>query len=266
GPDASAAIPSPTPARAFRTVDRVLSENDQRLLTYVPEDLKGDCLPLDRDEPIQGELAALVCRGSDVEVLYELFPTRDLMDQAFQVNVNNRAIPHGECATDHQAVSRYSIGGEPAGRVSCYTVEPSVNNVPHPAGPPQPDQSHIEWTDDNSSIYAHAVRNDLGDLSLYDWWLSGAGPVLSNSDAKATEKDLPASLGPQLRNGSYVISLTPHEVERYDFTGLFKGPSGGTVAIRLSDGTYELGANGLVVESGRALLQKPNAIVFDPER
>jgi tRNA A-37 threonylcarbamoyl transferase component Bud32 len=263
GPPASAATLSPTPAPAFRTVDRVLSENEERLLTYVPEGVKANCLPLDRDEPVQGELATLVCRGSDLEVLYELFPTRDLMDKAFQVNVNNRTATQGECATDHQAVSPYSIGGEPAGRVLCYTVEPETNAA---GVAPQPDRSHIEWTDDNSSIYAHAVRNDLGDLSLYDWWLSASGPVISSGDATATEKDAPSSLGPQLRDGSYVISLTPHEVKRYRFTFLFEGSSGGTVAIRLSDGTYEIGAKGVVIESGRALLQKPNAIVFDPEQ
>ena len=83
--------------------------------------MSSECLPLDRDEPIHGERASLVCRTADVEVLYELFQTRDEMNEAFQVNVNNKAAPDGECATDHLAVGTYTIGGEPAGRVLCYT-------------------------------------------------------------------------------------------------------------------------------------------------
>ena len=88
-------------------------------------------------EPVQGELAALVCDAGDVEVLYELFPTRDDMDAAFQQGANARQAPHGECATDTLAEGTYAIGGESAGRVLCYTVEPSANaaGVGAAAGP-----------------------------------------------------------------------------------------------------------------------------------
>ena len=90
---------------------------------------------------------------ADVEVLYELFQTRDEMNEAFQVNVNNKAAPEGECASDHLAVGSYTFEGEPAGRVLCYTVGLSPSA-----------QSRIEWTDENASIYAQAVRNDQGDV------------------------------------------------------------------------------------------------------
>ena len=98
-------------------------------------------------------------------------------------------------------------------------------------GAPEPERSHIEWTDDNSSIYAHAVRNDLADLSLYDWWLSASGPSCPTGDATATKKDPPASLGPQTPRRVLLISLTEREVKGYDFTGLFecseRGDGGG---------------------------------------
>jgi hypothetical protein len=252
--------PSPTPAPAFRTVQRPLNQDEERLLESIPADASAECLPLDRPEPVQGELAALACDAGDVEVLYELFPTRDDMDAAFQQGANARQAPHGECVTDTLAEGTYAIGGEPAGRVLCYTVDPATNAA---GSAPQPGRSHIEWTDDNSSIYAHAVRNDLADLSLYDWWLSASGPIVSAGDATAT-KDPPASLGPRLRDGSYLISLTERQASHFGFSDLF--PHGGTLAVHLRDDTYEIGANGLVIESGRTLLKKPNAIVFVPER
>ena len=149
-----AATPSPTVPPTFRTVERALEPEEERLLGYIPQDLSAECLPLDRDQPIHQELAALACRAADVEVLYELFQTRDAMDAAFQLKANIERAPDGECATDALAVTPYTIGGEPAGRVLCYTHE-IYGRSAH--------ASFIEWTDENASIYAQAVRNDLGD-------------------------------------------------------------------------------------------------------
>ena len=237
--------PSPTPLPAFPTVERALSVDEQRLLTYIPEGVTGDCSPLDRNEPIQGELATLVCRTDDVEVLYEQFPTQDLMNAAFQQNANGTSAPEGECATEHLAVSSYTVGGEPAGRVLCYTV--SVDRV---------DRSHIEWTDENATIYAHAVRDDLGDLSLYEWWLSSAGPTVpSGGGAPALEKDRSAAASPRLRDGSYLVSLQ-HDADRSD---------AGTYAIHIEDGAYEKSFDGTVDEHGSVLLREVNSVIFDPD-
>ena len=79
------------------------------------------------------------------------------MNDAFQVNVNNKAAPEGDCATDHLAVGPYTIDGAPAGGVLCYTVERGSFSFTRCLP-----QSHIEWTDENASIYAQAIRNDLG--------------------------------------------------------------------------------------------------------
>jgi serine/threonine protein kinase/DNA-binding SARP family transcriptional activator len=255
-PASSPAVANPTPDPAFRTVHRPLEPEEERLLSSIPEGESSDCLPLDRPEPVQGELAALVCHAGDVEVLYELFPTQSDMNNAIQAGVNSHQAPKGQCATETLAVTPYTIGGSRAGRVLCYTLKRDEG-----------DESHIEWTYEDSSIYAHAVRNDLADLSLYDWWLSTSGPVASNGDATATTKDPPASLGPRLRDGSYLISLTPRQVSHFGFLDLFTKPGrGGTLAIHLGDGTYELAADGTVVQSGRTLLTKPDAIVFVPEQ
>jgi hypothetical protein len=233
------------------------------LLASIPEDVTDDCRPLDRDEPIQGELAALVCRTPEVEVLYELFPTQDDMNAAFQQSVNSRQAPHGDCATDTTAVSRYTIGGDRAGRVLCYTAE-QVGGFGTPAVTPH--QSHIEWTDENVSIYAHAVRKDLADLSLYQWWLSSSGPVPAG-DGVTVEKDLPAALPAGLRDGTYMISVTKQDEKQAGHGGFIPSPLGfGTVTVDIRDGTYTMGVNGAFPETGEVLFQKPNSVAFAPER
>jgi serine/threonine protein kinase/DNA-binding SARP family transcriptional activator len=251
GRSASVPTASPTLPPTFQTVERGLSDAEEQLLAYVPDDVSSECLPFDRTEPIHGERATLVCRTAEIEVLYELFQTRDEMDSAFEVNMNNKQAPKGECATEHLAVTEYTIDSKPAGRVLCYTVKrgPFTRQLP--------DQSHIEWTDENASIYAHAIRNDLGDLSLYEWWLSSAGPLVS-SDEGTPEKDRPAAVaGPRLRDGTYLLSLTHAEAA---------AAGGSSNAIRLNEDTYQYVIDGDVPEEGRTYLQKPNAIVFAPLR
>jgi serine/threonine protein kinase/Tol biopolymer transport system component/DNA-binding SARP family transcriptional activator len=254
---------SPAPEPTFRTVERSLTTDEQRLLTSIPEDVGADCLPLDRAEPVQSELAALVCRNDDVEVLYELFPNRDLMDEAFQSNANINRAPEGECATDHLAVTPYTIGGEPAGRVLCYTAAIDANNQ---AGGPKTRTSHIEWTDENSAIYAHAIRNDLGDLTLYEWWLSSSGPLVSAEVGSAMAKDRPAAAaGRRLPEGSYLVSVD-EPFERVSEVDLVAGNGGSLVTYRihLEAGMYELARNGVIFDAGDILFEKPNLIVFDP--
>lgn len=250
-------IPSPTPEPTFRTLDRPLSGEEERLLTYIPEEVATDCLPLDRDEPIRGEIAALACRTDDVEVLYELFPTRDLMDEAFQINANVMRAPDGECATDTLAVTPYTLGGDPAGRVLCYTVDRLEVPALFGSGG-TPDQSHIEWTDDNASIYAHAVRNDLGDLSLYDWWVTSSGPVLPTEGA-VPSKDAPRlGAGARLADGSYLVVPVDG----------CAGFAGHTCALHIDGTSYGdtiigAGSNDSN-ETGTLLRRKPNLLVFSP--
>jgi DNA-binding SARP family transcriptional activator/tRNA A-37 threonylcarbamoyl transferase component Bud32 len=253
GPPAS---PSPTVQPSFRTVERPLAGDEPRLLDYVPQGLANDCLPLDRDQPIQGELAALVCHTEEVEVLYELFPTRELMDAAFQGNANGVRAPDGECATDRIAVTPYTVGGARVGRVLCYTIEHS----PSPLGglEQKSHESHLEWTDENALIYAHAVRNDLGDLTLYDWWLASSGPVVPGADGESvTEKDRPATTaGPPPRDGSYLV--LPR--------GGCAGFPGATCSMSIDAGSYQLWFTGdsSALETGRILIQKPDIVVFAP--
>jgi DNA-binding SARP family transcriptional activator/tRNA A-37 threonylcarbamoyl transferase component Bud32 len=248
GSPPASASPSPTVPPQFRTVERPLTADEELLLAYIPGEVDDDCLPLDRPEPIHGERASLVCRTEEVEVLYELFQTRDEMDMAFQVNVNNTRAPQGECATEHLAVGAYTIGGEPAGKVLCYTVQ--VGDARRATG--EPARSHIEWTDENVSIYAHAVRDDLADLSLYQWWLGSSGPVAAaNGDTDAVVKDASASVTIP-RDGSYLATTGPCSSVRL-----------GNCILRIQGSAYELrNWNGTPFESGGVSLSKPNLVVF----
>ena len=72
-------------------------------------------------------------------MLYELFPTRDAMDAAFQLSADARQAPEADCSTEHLAVSSYAIDGERAGRILCYTIEPGrFGKVGGRAGPVAP--------------------------------------------------------------------------------------------------------------------------------
>jgi serine/threonine protein kinase len=254
-PSSPPVVASPTSSPTFRTDERPLRGDEPRLLTYIPQGISEDCRPLDRTEPIQDELASLVCRTEDVEVLYELFPTRELMDAAFQNGVNSRVAPEGECATDRLAVTPYTVGGARVGRVLCYTVK----HAPYDSSALQPaDQSHIEWTDENALIYAHAVRNDLGDLTLYDWWLTSAGPVVPMADGQSpTEKDRPATAaGPPPRDGTYLV-LPPEGCAEFP---------GATCSLHLEAGSYQFVFTGdaSAAEAGQILIEKPDTVVFAP--
>ncbi len=257
GEGSSTATVSPAPEPVFQTVERQLTQDEERLLGYVPAQVADDCAPLARESSVRGELAALACITTETEVLYELFATRDAMDAAFQINANTTGVPGGDCSAEHEAMSPYTIGGERAGRVLCYTAAASEFDVL--SG--EPDRSHIEWTQENGLIYAHAVRNDLGDLSLYEWWLTSAGPIVpAGSDPALSTKDPPAPVGSRLREGSYLILLTDEEAND---PGVW-GSSGVTYAMHLDDGAYQAAEWGNIYERGRTYLRKPNTIVFAP--
>ncbi len=257
-PTSPFASSSPTVPPTFRTVERALTAEEELLLTYIPGEVGEECLPLDRGEPLHGERASLVCRTEDLEVLYQLFQTRDEMDEALQVNVNNKRAPDGDCATQTLAVGPYTVGNEPSGRVLCYTIE--RNSQPGIFGSGNaPNQSHIEWTDDNTSIYAHALRNDLGDLSLYEWWITSSGPIVPGAGDAPTEKDRPpGTTRSVLGDGSYLASPA-------------RGCAGfpGVDCATHIDGdryTQVLSDTSEIAETGSVLLQKPDAVIFSPVR
>jgi serine/threonine-protein kinase len=259
-------LPSPSPTPRFRTVQRPLTAEDERLLTYIPKDVARDCAPL--DVQTGQAVGALACKAGEVEVLYTLFETRDAMDAALQVNANVQGATGGECATDQVALTPYTIDGLPAGRVLCYRTKAAGAVVSSPGGA----RSDIEWTDERLLVYAHAVRGDAGDFSLYDWWLRSAGPVIPTAGPGAISKDLPAGVS-RSPDGSYLLQLSNEDADRSGLSSIsgIKGVVSGTTdwagtwAFRIAEGEYELAHDGEPVEAGTIVLQKPDTIVFTPK-
>ena len=252
--------PSPTPEPNFATQDRPQTPEEERLLTYIPQDIAETCQPFDARSG--SAVGGLVCTDADgeVEVLYRLYADRDSMDGALQVNANIHGASGGECASDRVALTPYTIGELKGGRVLCYRLEEDVFS--------RRERSHIEWTDERLLVYAHAVRNDAADLSLYEWWITSAGPVVPSAEGGlAKDRPLAGTASPE---GSYLLGLTDQDVRRSGLApisgvkGVLSGTNdwSGTWAIRVKGGEYELVHDGDPVESGTVKLQKPSSIVF----
>jgi len=261
-PPSTQPIASPSPTPNFNTEARALSADEERLLTYIPEQLAEKCEPF---EAGSGDtVGGLVCSSEDVEVLYRLFPDRDAMDAALQVNANIRGATGGECATDRVALTPYTIDGLPAGRVLCYRSKAGFFFGTA--------RSDIEWTDERLLVYAHAVRGDGADLSLYEWWLGSAGPQIPTGDPRSV-KDRPADAAPVLPEGSYLLSLTDRDAQRSGLAsisgikGVIAGTKdwAGTWSLRLEDEEYELAHDGEPVENGSIVTQKPATFLFAPK-
>jgi serine/threonine-protein kinase len=251
---------SPTPGPHFVSIERALTSDEERLLTYIPAGVRLTCLP-HRDAPTRGELASLVCFDGDVEVLYRLHPSAEEMTAAVQVNANIYGAPDGECATDPVAVGPYSIEGQTAGRVLCYELRiPDVATAAHNiaalfgAAGEANWVSHIEWTDERIFVSAHAIRNDRGDLNLYDWWRSSAGPGVSRDDgAMVLLKDGPDGVVMPPHDGTYLVSTQGAVGRRTE-----------TEALRFHGSSYDYAIDGTIYESGTVTFRKPDVAVFEP--
>jgi hypothetical protein len=241
--------PSPTPTPHFATVDRPPTEDEQRLLALLPEDVRQGCGPSagDAGTPAADDehLGAVACDTGDVEVLYELFASRDAMDGAFGDRAYEAGAYGGDCAEDRTAQNPYSISGEQAGRVLCDRTR---------------DGSLIAWTDERLFVLGEAIRDDPGDLSLYDWWLS-AGPVVPGT---MPIKDGSVS-APPLPEGAYVITVT----DRATLTQLGRPPGiPVTWGMSLSEGRYRMTVNGprFTGEEGSYVLAKgPEMVLTESE-
>jgi serine/threonine-protein kinase len=247
GPAASgtpSASASPTAAPAFAILDRAPNADEQRLLELVPETIRGTCEPAEpqapRVDPDQA-LAAVACADGSVESLYELFGSRDQMNVSFGNRVNEADTYGGDCATDHEAQNAYTVGGDERGRVMCHRGASA---------------STIAWTDENLLVLGHAIRGDLGDLSLYQWWLT-AGPTDEDTPG---EKD-GGGAAVEFPQGTFLAHVTDEQELRE--MGI-SGQLSATVGILLADGTYRSIINGPAYASaaGTYVLTKGPTAVF----
>ncbi len=218
----------------------------------VHRDIAGRCAPYRQPASVLSEgddaMGAVACNMGAVDVLYELFDDRGAMDAAFGRRAYAADAYGGNCATDVTAQDPYSIGGQETGRVLC-----------HRTGT----ESTIAWTDERVLVFGEAVREDLGDVELYEWWRS-AGPVVPGSPA---EKDLTGSV-PKAPEGGYLSLITKAEDARiqeiaHSTPGTFLGSFG----LRLAAGAYDvtqLGRFGFS-ETGTYVVAKGPRLVFTAE-
>jgi serine/threonine-protein kinase len=238
---------SPSDAAHFVRLDRAPNDDETRLLDLIPESLRSDCEPARPGAPSgtpDEVLGAVACNDDDVEVLYELFLDRVTMDAAFGDLVYATDAHGGDCAIDHEAQNLYTVGGGDAGRVLCVRRD---------------GRSEIAWTDERVLVFAHAIRDDEGDLSLFAWWVA-AGP---NPPGSATMKDAAAEVE-AFPTESYAVTVT--EADNVQIPPGMQGIVGLTSwFIRVEDGRYELRYNGsFEAEVGPYVLAKGGELVFGP--
>ncbi|HZD16614.1 MAG TPA: BTAD domain-containing putative transcriptional regulator [Actinomycetota bacterium] len=243
--DASTSELPPTATPYFALLTRGPNTDERRLLELVPAGIRDACVPAAPMSPLLGEdhaLAAVSCTHANVEVLYEVFGRLGALDAAFGKRAYALGAYGGDCETDRRAQTTYAVGGADVGRVLCGQGS---------------GRSEIVWTDERVLVLGHAVRQDLGDLSLYAWW-SEAGPIPEGS---SPGKDVSVD-APQVPSGAHFTVITRRAAQRI-------GGSGsefwvGTWGMVFRDGTYTIVKDGprFVFDVGTYVLAKgPMAIV-----
>lgn len=243
---------SPSSSPRFATIARPLTSAERRLVALLPPNIAGRCAPYRQPPSVLSEgddaVGAVACNVDAVDVLYELFDDRGAMDAALGKRAYAADAYGGNCATDVTAQNPYSIGGQQAGRVLCDRISST---------------SMIAWTDERVLVFAEVVREDLGDVPLYEWWRS-AGPVVQGSSA---EKDVTGSV-PRAPEGTYLTQITKAEDARiqkiaHSTPGLFLGSFG----LRLSEGTYDVAQLGRFgfIETGTYVVSKGPRLVLTTE-
>jgi serine/threonine-protein kinase len=244
GTGAASPAASPTAAPHFTAIDRPPTAEEQRLVALIPPNIAGSCVPAEPRAPSlppDDALGAVACSDGTTQALYELFGSRDRLNVAFGNRANRAGTFGGDCATDHEAQNPYTVSGEGRGRVMCHRTD---------------GKSMIAWTDENLLVLGQAIRDDLGDLSLYEWWIT-AGPIDADT---APEKD-GGSAAVAFPQTTVVTEVTDEDDLRE--MGITGGGSA-TQAIMLSDGTYRFTGEGAAyfVEPGTYVLSKGQSVAF----
>jgi hypothetical protein len=171
------------------------SEAGRQLLRYVPSGFRDSCRP--RSAP-GGTVALVDCSDGDVMVRYTLFRDAAAMNRWFERSRSRLGLADGNCAVDAAATGIvFSPGSGRSGRILCYQTT---------------GQSHLGWTDESLLVSAEATRPDIGDLTLYRWWATSAGPLDSAFGAPAL-LGMPLGSVPSGRYRGWLATLDPADRE-----------------------------------------------------
>ena len=203
--------PSPTPAP---------SREEERLINLLPQSLATTCDPTSEVPP--GGLAAVDCVSNDVDVRYIQFESASPMNDWFDGSSIGADAQQGDCATDQIAEDVWSVQQVRHGRVVCYQKRSD-------------NESWIEWTDERFLVLGRASRPDLGDLDLYRWWASRAGPWEHDGEQRDT---VPTN---RLPDGGWTLTVTKRDFNR-QCCGLNAWPATlvGRWVLDLDDGRWSV--------------------------
>ena len=245
---------SPSPGRTFAISHRALSENEKRLMGFLPQAIRSSCGPF--DQPSHDTLASIACNTTDARAVYGLYSTKGGMDAAFDQARDGLSAPSGDCASRTTAFATYTVDSQSVGRVLC-----DLSGT----------LSSIVWTDERVLVLGQAFRDDQADLSLYDWWLHGSGPVVEQADGSVvTDKDGSTPATPS--QGTFMTSISREDATSERLRNQTEKISSnatsewvGAWRIELGDGTYRLSKAETEYETGRFGLGKGDTMIFEAE-
>ena len=169
GSAAAAASATPGPSAS------PMSQSGQALLVRLPSSVSGgsdgpNCREADQGQRATGATTTIRCdlaalSGADI-VWYDTFADAGQMSSFFLGLGNGDSAPHGDCAKASDVIQdggwNLPLVAYLAGSLRCY----------HDGA-----QSWIVWTYDTDEVLARAVRPDLEEKALYEWWRA-VGPFL----------------------------------------------------------------------------------------
>jgi hypothetical protein len=156
-PDASstASLPAGEPLPFLVSSTEFPTRAEGLLLTHVPQRTRQSCVREERADIAGRAIAGVQCSRGPVTVFYDFFRTRQAMRAYYERAVNRSGATRsvGSCQTSDASEGFWTLGGNQAGRLLCYTST-SGGRV-------------VIWTYDDLRIVSWAQRADDNRAALY---------------------------------------------------------------------------------------------------
>jgi serine/threonine-protein kinase len=167
-PDVSstATLPAGEPLPFLVSSSEFPNRAEGLLLTHVPQRTRQSCAREQRTDIAGRAIAGLQCSRGPVAVFYDLFRTRQAMRAYYERAVNRSGATRsvGSCQTSDASEGFWTLGGDQAGRLLCYTSTQGGRVV--------------IWTYDDLRIVSWAQRSDDNRAALYRFWRGpNSGPI-----------------------------------------------------------------------------------------
>jgi class 3 adenylate cyclase len=142
------------------------TQAERSLQALVPEAFRPTCSRSSSAPP--NAAASVDCLpNEEYSVTYTSYGSADDLRRAFEAFASPADPTHLDCSRDASARGAYTVNGSRAGDVACYVEEGTS---------PGTAESVIVWTDEELVVLGRAIRGDVADLTLYEWWRTDTGP------------------------------------------------------------------------------------------